>query len=141
MRCQVTYKLGSGCKKLQFYCPQSAVDLINKDQKKCRKGDVMVIGKKRWVNLKVSEYTIHLLYYILHLMHFNCRFCKSEKIREEIQGRLGKKRGLKVLFTSDRRRSGAGAQCTAQCVDPAPATGQLSECSRMFSQMIYFVSD
>ena len=49
MRCQVTYKLGSGCKKLQFYCPRSAVDLINKDQKKCRKGDVMIIGKKRWL--------------------------------------------------------------------------------------------
>ena len=65
-------------------------------------------------------------------MHCNCRFCKSQKIKEEIQGRLGKKRGLKVLFTSDRRRSGGGAQCTVQCVDPAPATGGFPECSRMF---------
>ena len=65
-------------------------------------------------------------------MHCNCRFCKSQKIKEEIQGRLGKKRGLKVLFTSDRRRSGGGAQCTAQCVDPAPATGEFSDCSRIF---------
>ena len=35
------------------------MDLINKDQKKCRKGDVMIIGKKRWVNFKVTEYIIH----------------------------------------------------------------------------------
>ena len=45
-------------------------------------------------------------------------------VEGEIKGRQGQKKGLKVLFTSDRRRSGGGAQCTAQCVDPAPAAGE-----------------
>ena len=51
MRCLVTYKLGSGCKKLTFGCPKSKFDISNKDKKKCRKGDVLIIGKKRWVKL------------------------------------------------------------------------------------------
>ena len=47
------------------------------------------------------------------------------EVSEEIKGKKGKKKGLKVLFTSDRRKSGGGAQCTAQCVDPEP-TGTCS---------------
>ena len=53
---------------------------------------------------------------------FNCRYCKSMEVSEEIKGKKGKKKGLKVLFTSDKRKSGGGAQCTAQCVDPEPTT-------------------
>ena len=40
---------------------------------------------------------------------------------EEIAGKQGRK-GLKVVFTSDKKKSGGGAQCTAQCIDPAPTT-------------------
>ena len=43
-------------------------------------------------------------------------------VSKEIAGRQGRKKGLKVVFTSDKRKSGGGAQCTAQCIDPAPTT-------------------
>ena len=42
-------------------------------------------------------------------------------VSTEIAGRQGWK-GLKVVFTSDKKKSGDGAQCTAQCIDPAPTT-------------------
>ena len=42
-------------------------------------------------------------------------------VSKEIAGRQGRK-GLKVVFTSDKRKTGGGAQCTAQCIDPAPTT-------------------
>ena len=49
------------------------------------------------------------------------RYCRSMRVDREIAGRLGR-RGLKVVFTSDKRKTGGGAQCTAQCIDPAPTT-------------------
>ena len=42
-------------------------------------------------------------------------------VSKEIAGKQGR-RGLKVVFTSDKKKSGGGAQCTAQCIDPAPTT-------------------
>ena len=41
------------------------------------------------------------------------------------------KKGLKVLFTSDKKKQGSGAQCTAMCLDgavttPAPTTSTTS---------------
>ena len=42
-------------------------------------------------------------------------------VSKEIAGKQGRK-GLKVVFTSDKRKSGRGAQCTAKCIDPAPTT-------------------
>ena len=47
MRCLVTYKLGSGCKKLTFGCPKSKFNISNKDKKKCRNVDAIIVGKKR----------------------------------------------------------------------------------------------
>ena len=44
MKCQVTYKMKSSCKKMKFSC--SSLDLPNKDKKKCRKGDRLMVGKK-----------------------------------------------------------------------------------------------
>ena len=43
-------------------------------------------------------------------------------VSKEIAGKQGRKKGLKVVFTSDRRKTGGGAQCTVQCIDPAPTT-------------------
>ena len=43
-------------------------------------------------------------------------------VSKEIAGKQGRKKGLKVVFTSDKKKSGGGAQCTAQCIDPAPTT-------------------
>ena len=42
-------------------------------------------------------------------------------VSKEIAGKHGRK-GLKVVFTSDKKKSGGGARCTAQCIDPAPTT-------------------
>ena len=42
-------------------------------------------------------------------------------VSKEIAGKQGRK-GLKVVFTSDKKRIGGGAQCIAQCIDPAPTT-------------------
>ena len=42
-------------------------------------------------------------------------------VSREIAGKQGR-RGLKVVFTSNWRNIGGGAQCTAQCMDPAPTT-------------------
>ena len=43
-------------------------------------------------------------------------------VSKEIAGKQGRKKGLKVVFTSDKRKLGGGAQCTVQCIDPAPTT-------------------
>ena len=43
------------------------------------------------------------------------------RVDRQIAGRQGRK-GLKVVFTSDKKKVGGGAQCTVQCIDPAPTT-------------------
>ena len=53
------------------------------------------------------------------------RFCLSKNVDQTIKGKKGKKKGLKVIFTSDKKKSGGGAQCTAECIDPAPTTTPL----------------
>ena len=55
------------------------------------------------------------------ITHF-IRYCQSMTVSNEISGKQGKKKGLKVLFTSDKKKFGGGAQCTAVCTDPAPTT-------------------
>ena len=45
MKCQVTFKLGSGCKKIDFHCPSETMDLPS--NKKCKKGDILRVGSKR----------------------------------------------------------------------------------------------
>ena len=55
------------------------------------------------------------------MIYSHSRYCRSMNVSQEIEGRQGRK-GLKVVFTSDKKKSGDGAQCTAQCIDPAPTT-------------------
>ena len=38
-----------------------------------------------------------------------------------LSGKAARK-GLKVLFTSDKKKQGSGAQCTAMCLDGASVT-------------------
>ena len=54
---------------------------------------------------------------------------------EEIAGKQGRK-GLKVVFTSDKKKAGGGAQCTAQCIDPAPTTTPGIEFMKKFDLLI-----
>merc|ERR1719213_1078488 len=88
----------SSCKKMKFSC--SSLDLPNKDKKKCRKGDRLMVGKKV--------------------------FCLKKKPSVTVQGKAAKK-GLKVMFMTDKKKFGGGAQCTAECIQgvtttPAPTT-------------------
>ena len=55
------------------------------------------------------------------MIYSHSRFCQSMNVNKEIEGKQGRK-GLKVIFTSDKKKVGGGAQCTAQCIDPAPTT-------------------
>ena len=43
IQCNVTYKVRPSCRKMRFSC---SVDLPNKDKRRCRKGDKLVVGKK-----------------------------------------------------------------------------------------------
>ena len=45
------------------------------------------------------------------------RYCRSSVIRE-----VAKNKNIKVVFKSDRKTFGDGAQCTIECIDPPPPT-------------------
>ena len=62
---------------------------------------------------------MHIAY--TEMIYPHSRYCRSMNVSQEIAGKQGRK-GLKVVFTSDKKKSGDGAQCTAQCIDPAPTT-------------------
>ena len=132
MKCQVTFKLMSSCKKMRFSCPSQSMDLPN-NKENCKKGDKLQVGKQRWVESVIPSYHQFTLWisHILnpkhrHDLHYiepfhSCRYCQSMNVSKEIAGKQGR-RGLKVVFTSDKKKSGGGAQCTAQCIDPVSAT-------------------
>ena len=50
------------------------------------------------------------------------RYCGTRNISQSVKGKLARKKGLNVSFTSNKKKSGGGAQCTAECIDPAPTT-------------------
>ena len=50
------------------------------------------------------------------------RYCGTRNISQSIKGKLARKKGLDVSFTSNKKKSGGGAQCTAECIDPVPTT-------------------
>ena len=54
------------------------------------------------------------------------------KVHQVIQGWKGRKKGLKVLFTSDKKNFGRGAQCTVDCIDPTPSP---TSCQRSKSKL------
>ena len=51
------------------------------------------------------------------------RYCQSKKIDQNMK-KKGKKKSLRVIFTSDQNRFGGGAQCTAECNDPIQTCSQ-----------------
>ena len=54
------------------------------------------------------------------------RYCQSKKIDQNMK-RKGKKKSLRVIFTSDQNRFGGGAQCTAECNDPIQTCSQTKD--------------
>jgi len=94
-KCPVAYKASKKCKKgIRFSC--DAFDLPNRDAARCRKGDKLILGKKAYCGSKVPAPIT-------------------------LKGKAAKK-GLRVLFASDKKNVGAGAQCTAMCLDGATTT-------------------
>ena len=60
------------------------------------------------------------------------------KVHQVIQGWKGRKKGLKVLFTSDKKNFGTGAQCSVDCIDPSPSpttTTTTTSCQRSKSKL------
>jgi len=105
-KCSVVYKAAKNCKKgIKFSC--SSFDLPNMDTKNCRKGDELILGKEAY-----------------------CGDTTPNPVT--LTGKAAKK-GLKVMFTSDKKTAGSGAQCTAMCLDgavtPAPTTTTLASSS------------
>merc|ERR1719150_573894 len=94
----------SSCKKMKFSC--SSLDLPNKDKKKCRKGDRLMVGKKV--------------------------FCLKKKPSVTVQGKAAKK-GLKVMFMTDKKKFGGGAQCTAECIQGVTTTTPSTTAGRVES--------
>ena len=45
------------------------------------------------------------------------RYCQSSAIRK-----VASNKNIKVIFKSDRKTSGTGAQCTIECIDPTTIT-------------------
>ena len=127
MKCQVTYKPESGCKKMRFSCTD--VDFPNRDRK-CKRGDYLAIGNKKYdqnvnfshckefklMSFYVSQYFLWKIYYF--------RYCRSSTIRKDANNK-----NIKVIFKSDRKTSGTGAQCNIKCIDPRPTTTTTSTTS------------
>jgi len=94
-KCPVAYKASKKCKKgIRFSC--DSFDLPNRDSARCRKGDRLILGKKAYCGSTVPAPIT-------------------------LKGKAAKK-GLRVLFASDKKNVGAGAQCTAMCLDGATTT-------------------
>ena len=64
----------------------------------------------------VSQYILWKIYYF--------RYCRSSTIRKDANNK-----NIKVIFKSDRKTSGTGAQCNIKCIDPQPTTTTTSTTS------------
>merc|ERR1719431_844224 len=85
-KCTVNYKLGDTCAKMSFVCTKFNTN--NTDKRRCRRGDKLTVtaaGGKPKV------------------------YCKTKKPKVTSSG------DLKVLFTSDKKRSSTGATCKVRC--------------------------
>merc|ERR1712032_155791 len=94
-KCPVVYKAAKKCKAgIRFSC--DSFDLPNRDSARCRKGDRLILGKKAY-----------------------CGSTAPDAVT--LTGKAAKK-GLRVLFASDKKNVGDGAQCTAVCLEGAATT-------------------
>jgi len=96
-KCPVQFKAHKKCKDgIKFSC--SGFDLPNRsgEAKKCKKGDKLILGRTA--------------------------YCGSEGPDDVTLTGKAARKGLKVLFVSDKKTQGDGAQCTAQCLDGAATT-------------------
>ena len=119
----------TSCPSLVMFCPTFDVVHPRRDCKG-KKGDTLSIGKKRFEKLHSSGYgSLWVWVYVgvgvvLCGDIFNCfafpRFCgKNGPDRLPIKGK-----SAAVVFKSDKKGNGGGADCTIACSDFSP-TGQI----------------
>merc|ERR1719250_422705 len=89
-KCTVNYKMGSTCAKMSFSCTKFSMK--NNDKKKCMKGDKLTIT----ANGKSKSY------------------CKPKP-----KPKVSSTGDLSVVFTSDKKKSAAGAVCKVKCIEAA----------------------
>merc|ERR1712013_268460 len=89
-KCTVNYKMGSSCAKMSFACTKFSVK--NNDKKKCLKGDKLTVT----ANGKSKSY------------------CKPKP-----KPKVSSTGDLSVVFTSDKKKSAAGAVCKVKCIEAA----------------------
>merc|ERR1719250_332810 len=89
-KCTVNYKMGDSCKKMSFACTKFSVK--NNDKKKCTKGDKLTVT----ANGKSKSY------------------CKPKP-----KPKVSSTGDLSVVFTSDKKKSAAGAVCKVKCTEAA----------------------
>merc|ERR1712183_47050 len=97
-KCTVNYKLGDTCAKMSFVCTKFNTN--NADKRRCRRGDKLTVtaaGGKPKV------------------------YCKTKKPKVTSSG------DLKVLFTSDKKRSSTGATCKVRCTVAKETGGGTSD--------------
>merc|ERR1711875_61854 len=91
--CTVNYKMGSTCAKMSFSCTK--FNTVNKDKKKCTKGDKLTIT----ANGKSKAY------------------CKKQKKGNPKVSSTG---DLSIVFTSDKsKKRSTGAVCKVRCTEPS----------------------
>jgi len=89
-KCTVNYKMGDSCAKMSFACTKFSVK--NNDKKKCTKGDKLTVT----ANGKSKNY------------------CKPKP-----KPKVSSTGDLSVVFTSDKKKSAAGAVCKVKCIETA----------------------
>jgi len=98
-KCTVNYKMGDSCAKMSFACTKFSVK--NNDKKKCTKGDKLTVT----ANGKSKSY------------------CKPKP-----KPKVSSTGDLSVVFTSDKKKSAAGAVCKVKCTE-AKDSGTVSPSS------------
>merc|ERR1711942_150858 len=89
-KCTVNYKMGDSCKKMSFACTKFSVK--NNDKKKCTKGDKLTVT----ANGKSKSYR-----------------------KPKPKPKASSTGDLSVVFTSDKKKSAAGAVCKVKCIEAA----------------------
>merc|ERR1712002_1017265 len=95
-KCTVNYKMGDSCAKMSFACTKFS---LKGDKKKCMKGDKLTVT----ANGKSKNY------------------CKPKP-----KPKVSSTGDLSVVFTSDKKKSAAGAVCKVKCIETAGSTGGTS---------------
>ena len=82
-----------------------------------------------WISEELCPFFFRSHFFFVHPVYYNTiiyyfRYCRSSNIRKDANNK-----NIKVIFKSDRKTSGTGAQCNIKCIDPWPTTTTTSTTS------------